>query len=232
MPSARARRQPENRPADWFGWGPGRTLVGEAQRQTIPELTRVFGHTGLYLRPSAESSPELSGNMLARVLSLHRVAGGFDGVFRCEDGQLPLAADSLSLLCSLFVLETSANAPALMREVARVLKPEGIALFISLNPWSPTRLRWALHAGVPRTANAVETLVRDAGLEVIRRRYVGPRWAKTQVTAAGPFAAPRLEWFDGLRAASLVIARRREAPLTLQRKPMPAVGMRPGMSVG
>lgn len=228
MPSPRSRRQPENRSPDWFHRGAGRRLIVDVQRQATPELTRVFGHTGLFLRPTAEHPAELSGNMLAQVLSLHRSAPGFDGQFRCEDDALPLAPDSLSLVFSLFVLESSRDAPALVAEYARVLKPEGVVLIISLNPWSPTRLRWALQAGVTRSAGAVEDLLRNAGLDVLRRHYLGPNWASKQGVTLMEDRRPRL--FDAFRAATLIVARRREIPLTPQRKPMPAVGLRTGMS--
>ena len=65
--------------------------MADVQRQVIPELTRIFGQIGLYLRPSADMPEELSGNMLGRVLSLHRAGEGFEGPWRCTDAQLPIA---------------------------------------------------------------------------------------------------------------------------------------------
>src|SRR4029079_4651152 len=125
MPAALAPRQPDSRLERWFRLGPGRILIADALRRSTPELTRVFGHTGLYLRPLADVPAELSGNMLARIISLPRDGSGFDGQLRCQDEQLPIAERSLSLVHALFVLESSPDPQALLQEFARVLKPEG-----------------------------------------------------------------------------------------------------------
>src|SRR5690606_11712805 len=106
-------------------------------------LTRVFGHTGLYLRPCRALDGTLSGNMLARVLSLHRQDGRFEGELACEDSALPLPGSSVSLAYALCVLETSPRPEALAAELARVLKPGGVALVLTLNPWGLARLRWS-----------------------------------------------------------------------------------------
>src|SRR5687768_12556731 len=124
MPLVPSARQPEHRMVGWFREGKGRRLVGEAQRQTIPELTRVFGHAGLFLRPFADYPPELSGNMLANVLTLARRGDALAGQWECVDEALPIGTGSLSLVYSLFVVETSPQPEALVREVARILKPD------------------------------------------------------------------------------------------------------------
>ncbi|MGH8106754.1 MAG: methyltransferase domain-containing protein, partial [Arenimonas sp.] len=120
----------------------GLQLMQQFQRQAIPEITRVFGHSGLYLSPSSVFPSELSGNMLAQVLSLHRDLQGFAGTMRCEDENLPIASESLSLVYSLCVLETSPNPDALFEEMVRCMKPEGVMVLLGLNSISPTRLRW------------------------------------------------------------------------------------------
>ena len=123
MPPAHARRQPDPPAEAWFRRDTTLRLVQEVQRQAIPELTRVFGHTGLYLRPCPELPEALSGNMLADVLSLKREDGGFGGGLACADAALPLASGSLSLVYALFVLETSPDPAQLLREIARAVLP-------------------------------------------------------------------------------------------------------------
>ena len=152
MPSRRLPSQPDAPVHPWLRRPAGRQLVADVQRMAIPELTRIFGQHGLYLRPSADLPDELSGNMLGRVISLHRAGDRFGGQLRCQDTQLPIAGGCLSLVYALFVLETSPDPALLMQEVARSLKPEGVAVLISINPWSPARLRWARHTvGSPLT---------------------------------------------------------------------------------
>ena len=205
-------------------------MIAEALRQAIPELTRVFGHTGLYLRPLADVAPELSGNMLAQIISLHRDGGRFGGQLRCDDEQLPIADRSLSLVHALFVLESSPDPQALLQEIARVLKPEGIALLISLNTWSPTRLRWAIQGVSGQAAAQAEGMARDAGMEVLRRQHLGPIWARDLSGRSVNQPSHRLT--DGLRAASLLVLRHREAALTPLRKRARSTSLQPGISVG
>ena len=54
-------------------------LLADVQRMAIPELTRVFGQHGLYLRPLQAHPEELSGNMLAHVICLHRDGQALSG---------------------------------------------------------------------------------------------------------------------------------------------------------
>lgn len=230
MPPAPARRQPD-KPADiWFRRDATLRLTQEVQRQAIPELTRVFGHSGLYLRPSDALPPALSGNMLANVLSLHRQGDSFSGDLACNDPALPIASGCLSLVYALFVLESSTDPAALLAESARVLKPDGVALFLSLNPWAPARLRWAfrgLHCFDPVD---LATRVRSAGLEVQRRRYLGPVWSPP---GAIDLSARRGEGpGTRLRMASLIVARRREAGVTPLRAGTASLKFRPGISAG
>src|SRR5688572_14170608 len=140
MPPVSSASQPEHRLVDWFRDGKGRRLAAEAQRQSIPELTRVFGHAGLFLRPFSDYPPELSGNMLASVLTLGRRGDALSGQWRCRDDALPIASGTLSLVYSLFALETSPVPGALIEEFGRILKPDGVAMLVCLNPWSPSRL--------------------------------------------------------------------------------------------
>lgn len=229
MPSPRPPSQADSQTSGWLQHEAGRKILTEVQRMVIPELTRVFGQFGLYLRPSADFSADLSGNMLANVISLHREKHGLGGQFKCIDPELPIGSASLSLVYALFMLESSPEPEALLHEIARSLKPEGVALVISLNPWSLVRLRWMLGTGRVIGNSKVERMARDAGLEVVRQQYLGP----CRPGSSGSFAANRrIRWLDGFRAASLVVLRRREAGLTPLRKLSPAVSLRPGMSAG
>ena len=230
MPPAPDRRQPDPPGTAWFGHEATLRMVHEVQRQAIPELTRVFGQTGLYLRPTPALAPVLSGNMLASVLSLHRAGPGFAGDLACRDEQLPIASGSLSLVYALFVLESSRAPAALLDEVARVLKPEGVAVVLSLNPWIPVGLRWALRGLAAREPARVVADLQSAGLEVQRRRCLGPRWSSAP--AVDLAARGRDHPLDGLRMASLVVARRRDPGLTPLRAGAPSLNFRPGMSAG
>lgn len=230
MPVAQAPRQPE-RPAEaWLCRQGAVDLLREIQRQAIPELTRVFGHTGLYLRPCAALPASLSGNMLAQVLSLHRDGGRLRGELACEDEALPVASGTVSLAYALCVLETSPRPEALVGELARVLKPGGVALLITLNPWGLARLRWSFRGLDPVDPAVLGQWLAGRGLEIERQRWLGPMWSPARATDLQETRPGGL--LAGLRAGHLVVARRREAGLTPLRAGKPALALRPGMSAG
>lgn len=230
MPAAQAPRQPD-RPAEaWLRREGSLDLLREIQRQAIPELTRVFGHSGLYLRPCAALPETLSGNMLAQVLSLHRDGGRLAGALECEDAALPVASGSLSLAYAVCVLETSPRPESLVGELARVLKPGGVALLLTLNPWGLARLRWSFRGLEPVDPALLSQWLAGRGLEIERQRWLGPMWSPPRATDLQETRPGGL--LSGLRAGHLVVARRREAGLTPLRAGKPAMALQPGMSTG
>ena len=229
MPSRYLPSQPDDRSHPWLRREAGLALLAGLQRVVIPELTRVFGQYGLYLRPTPELAPELSGNMLGRVVSLYRSEGGLSGQLRCQDSELPISNGSLSLVYALFMLESSSDPEALMQEIARVLKPEGVALLISLNPVSLARMRWWSPGSRASPVSYIQRLAAYAGLDEVRCRHIGPFWPSTDAVLS---SAGGDSWIDGFRVASLMVLRRREAGLTPLRRAHAAVSLRPGMSAG
>lgn len=205
-------------------------MLAEVQRQVVPDLARVFGHTGLYLRPTPAQSPVLSGNLLANVVSLHREGAGFGGELACGDDGLPFPDASLALVYASFVFETSPQPACLLKEIARVLKPEGVALLVRLNPTGLARLRWQFKGLHCMGLSAFAGEVQDAGLEVQRRRCLGPFWSADDLVDPAPQSQDGpLSW---LRMAGLVVARRRDQGVTPLRAASPALKFRPGMSAG
>jgi SAM-dependent methyltransferase len=200
-------------------------VLEEVQRLAIPELTRVFGHSGLYLRPLSGIAPELSGNMLSQVISLHREGQAFAGQARCEDGEMPFASASQSLVYACYVLESSPAPQALLLEIRRMLKPEGVAMVLGLNPWSPCLLRYS-RAGVRlQGVGRIEAMAKEAGLEPAARHFLGPcRISGDSEMGDG--------WWDSLRTSYLVLLRRRDAALTPLRNSSAAASLRPGVSLG
>ena len=203
-------------------------MLADVQRDALPEMTRVFGPYGLYLRPSDAIAVELSGNLLGRIVSLWRSGDGFRGDLDCLDSEIPFANGSLSLIYALFVVEGARSPPVLLREFARMLKPEGVAMVLSLNPWSPAQLRW-LKPPASSSAHRLERMAQEAGLEVVRRQFLGPFWPATRPAAVDP---RQRGLADAFRASRLTVLRRREATLTPLRKGAATVSLRPGMSAG
>jgi SAM-dependent methyltransferase len=230
MPSMQPPSQANNSAIDWFGQPLGQQLMQQFQRQAIPEITRVFGHSGLYLSPSKLYPEELSGNMLAQVLSLYRDTQGFSGLLRCDDAQIPIASDSLSLIYSLCVLETSSDPDALFEEMVRCLKPEGVLVLLGLNSISPTRLRWHTRGIKPVGTSVLNQLCAKHGLEVSKLSQVGPMWLRPQEKA--PRYRTKPGFMNIFYAGHLLVAKKRAAGLTPLRKTQKAYNLRPGVSPG
>jgi len=203
-------------------------MLADVQRDSLPEMTRVFGQHGLYLRPSEAIAADLSGNMLARVVSLWRSGNGFRGEVDCIDQEFPIASASLSLIYALFVVEAAPSPVVLLHEFARMLKPEGVVLVLSLNPWSPAQFRW-LKPPASSSSNRLERLSQEAGLEVVRRQFLGPFWPAGRPASIDPRDRGLT---DAFRAARMTVLRRRESALTPLRKASAPVSLRPGMSAG
>lgn len=230
MPLLSARRQAEPDSRNWFLRYDVVRLVEAVQREAIPDIMRAFGHDGLYLRPSSAVSATLSGNLLANVLSLHRSGAGWSGELRCDDAALPLLPASQSLVFAAFVLETSNQPSALLAELARVLKPEGVLLLLTLSPWSPLRLSWWGRSLDVRAAGTWERLLDDAGLETELQRPMGPFWLPGE--GAATLVEEHASWIDRARAAHLSVARRREGGVTPLRWSTPVLGISPNAGLG
>lgn len=230
MPAISPSSQASNPAIEWFGQTLSLQLMHQFQRQATPEIARVFGHSGLFLSPHGSYPEELSGNMLAQVLSLHRAANGFGGVVRCEDAYLPITSESLSLIYSLCVLETSPNPEALFEEMVRCLKPEGVLVLMGLNAISPTRLRWHTKGIRPVGTSRLRQLCAKHSLEISKLSHVGPIWLKPQQKLPRYDAKPGL--MNILYAGHLLVAKHRVAGLTPLRKTSKAYNLNPGVSAG
>ncbi len=234
MPALQPNRQPAKPTEAWFARETVQRMMDHVQRDAAHELARIYGTCGLYLRASASSPAALSGNLLQSMLSLHRERGAFAGELRCADAELPIASGCLALVYALHVLESSTDVAGFVGEVARVLRPEGVALFLVLNPWGLARLRWTLR-GPPAIAPAtLSQIVRSAGLEVVSCRYLGPRWRADDrlPEPSSSTDAPLVAFLERLRAAYLLQARRRDATLTPLRSHRAAATLRPDMRPG
>lgn len=230
MPSIHQSSQATTPAIEWFGEGLGLQLMQQFQRQAIPEITRVFGHSGLYLSPSGNYPSELSGNMLAQVLSLHRDTQGFSGTMRCQDESLPIASESLSLIYSLCVLETSPNPEALFEEMVRCMKPEGVLVLLGLNPLSPSRIRWQAKGINPPGSGALRQWCATHSLEITKLGKIGPAWLRPQKKMPRYEAKPG--FLNLFYAGHILVAKRRVSALTPLRKISQSYQLNPGVSPG
>lgn len=223
--SAPVHRRPHKPRNRWFDRAAAQALLQAEQRALIPAITSVFGRSGLYLRPNASAPRELSGNMLLSVLRLHGDGNRYLGDLECEGLRLPLADDSMSLVYALHAFDTCADVAGLAAEVARVLAPEGVAVVVGLNPWSPWLLRWAGRGPRWQGAAGLRAQLAAQGLEVYRRNGVGPVLPLSPVAGNGD--RDGRDWLARLRAGYALLARKRRSGMT----PLPLSPAHPALAL-
>lgn len=196
-----------------FETSPVRRLLDLELAALAPELAGLYGAQGLFLRPAASAPQLISTPLLDRLSTLHVVAPDrLHGDMHCDPAALPFDDDSFRLVLVQHVTEVIADSDALLLETARVLAPEGTALVLGFHPvslwrpWLHLRAREGLTA-VLRSPRALQHHLARAGVDVYASKRIGPLWPRE--AAAGPVGA-----LDPLRAAYLLIARKRRASLT------------------
>lgn len=219
MPELRVVRQSLRGTDRLFASAPMAALLAHEQMQAAPEIGRAFGHGGLFLRPSVDSPAMLPGAAVQVMLQLHRCGEGFSGDVRCADDALPIGTESLSLVYAQHVLESSPAGQQLMGEVARILAPEGAAIFIVLNPFSPVRLRWWNRGLKVLAPGRVARMLGEHGLEVRTIRPLGSCWRPLAARDVGSDTV-RSNW---LASSYLLLARKRVHGMTPLRAGGPRV---------
>lgn len=117
--------------ADWFSTPLGAYVLDREHAYFDQAVADVFGYNAIQLgRPGTDF---LRASRIAYRCRVDAAAGG-DLVSDFRD--LPLATNSVDLVLLPHVLEFNANPHQILREVARVLVPEGHVVLSCFNPWS------------------------------------------------------------------------------------------------
>lgn len=120
---------------DWFQTPPGRYLLGWEQAQFDQAVADVFGYHALQL--GLEEVEGLRTNRMPnRWLALDRPADAPKAALVCDFSALPFPANSLDLVVLPHTLELGPDPHATLREVERVLVPEGRVAICGFNPAS------------------------------------------------------------------------------------------------
>jgi SAM-dependent methyltransferase len=139
--------------ADWLQTPPGQYLLAWERQQMDAAVADLFGFHALQL-----GLPELPGlqanRMPHRWLALDHLqvlanapAGAV--ALHCEFDELPFEAASLDLVVLPHALELARDPHKTLREVERVLRPEGRLVILGLNPASAWGLRQNLGRLLP-----------------------------------------------------------------------------------
>jgi SAM-dependent methyltransferase len=130
---------PTNTPSAWFETPLGQYLL-EKERAWLDDVTPdIFGFHALQL-----GLPEFDLLRENRITHRMRVASGDhpDVYARCHE--LPFATQSIDLVLLPHVLEFAEAPHAILREVDRIMMPEGRLVILGFNPWSLWGLRSAI----------------------------------------------------------------------------------------
>src|SRR6478609_839282 len=120
---------------DWFETPPGRYLLAWEQAQFDQAVSDVFGYHALQLG-LAEVEALRTNRMPHRWLALSDPAMPVRSALVTDFSALPFPANSLDLVVLPHTLELSPDPHATLREVERVLVPEGRVVISGLNPAS------------------------------------------------------------------------------------------------
>ncbi len=137
--------------AAWFAREPGRTLFRVESEALEQPLSDVFGYYLLQVGGPAVFAELLSHSRARWCFRVADDAVPPGGGVRAEPESLPIATDSIDAVLLPHALDFSHAPHALLREVERILVPEGHLLILGFNPWSLWGL-WRLarrHRGQP-----------------------------------------------------------------------------------
>lgn len=234
----------------WLAHVPGRWFQAEQRAQLAEVLPTLFGYHllqvgDLYSRECLTSSRIPNCMVLDdapqdTLPARERPRARMRGVPEC----LPIATDSIDVVLLSHALEFADNPHQVLREVERVLIPEGHVVVLGFNPWSPWLL-WRLALGWrgrPPWCGRVISLIRLKdwlkllGFDVVecRRYFFRPPLSQKSIMRRLRFL-DRIgrRWLPFFGAGYIVVARKRVATLTpLKTRWRPARGRvpRPGLA--
>lgn len=119
----------ENKPEEWFASGFGRWVLAQEIRHCRLMGGEVFGFYALQLGHRRR--------ILRAPVRTHAIVGIDRNCDIIADWTaLPFAAESVDFVLLAHALEASGAPHEVLREAARVLRPQGRMLIVGFNPWS------------------------------------------------------------------------------------------------
>ncbi|MGI9291334.1 MAG: class I SAM-dependent methyltransferase [Gammaproteobacteria bacterium] len=129
----------------WLQTVLGRSLLAQEQAATTAVLERVFGDQLLQIGSWGESDTFLSSARTQfSALLAEQPGAGVSGVVMPQ--QLPILTDSVDAVLLPHTLELAEEPHSVLREVDRILRPDGKLIVLGFNPVSWFGLRNALAA--------------------------------------------------------------------------------------
>ena len=118
----------------WYCGDRGQYLLAQTRETLQPRLDTAFGYHILQLGPVRGASL-IDGSRINHHIHAGGYPGGGLGLI-CEGTELPLESDSVDVVVAQHCLEFEANPHQVLREIQRVLTPQGQLLLVGFNPYS------------------------------------------------------------------------------------------------
>ena len=135
---------PTNTPQEWFATSLGQYLLEKEQAYLDDVTPDIFGFHAMQL-----GMPEVDLLRESRIAHRVRIAAADRPDVYAKCHELPLATHSIDMVLLPHVLEFAAEPHAILREVDRVMMPEGRLVIVGFNPWS----LWGLRSSVGFSRN-------------------------------------------------------------------------------
>jgi SAM-dependent methyltransferase len=130
---------PTNTLQEWLATPLGQYLLEKEQAYLDDVTPDIFGFHALQL-----GMPEVDLLRESRIAHRMRIAAADHPDVYAKCHELPLATHSIDMVLLPHVLEFASEPHAILREVDRVMMPEGRLVIVGFNPWSLWGLRSAL----------------------------------------------------------------------------------------
>jgi len=129
---------------EWYQSALGQHLIDDLKAQLDPVLSTTFGYHSLQIGCSSHANRLLDCCRVKHQFSLGPEIAGVD--LQAYPSLLPVANDSVDLVVLMHHLSNTTEPHALLREVSRVLIPEGKLVIIDFNPLSLWGVRHLLQS--------------------------------------------------------------------------------------
>jgi SAM-dependent methyltransferase len=130
-----------NRPVSWFDSPLGHYLLTQEKMIYDAQVVDLFGFNAMQI--GMLDADLLEQSRIPKLIRSDALAGDV----WCDSEYLPFAAATIDLICLPHVLEFSQNPHQTLREVERILVPEGYIILTGFNPLSTWGLRHWLSRG-------------------------------------------------------------------------------------
>jgi SAM-dependent methyltransferase len=127
---------PTNTLQEWYATPLGQYLLEKEQAYLDDVTPDIFGFHALQL-----GLPEVDLMRASRIAHRMRIAAHDHPDLFAKSHELPIATQSVDLVVLPHALEFAADPHGILREVDRVMMPEGRLVIVGFNPWSLWGLR-------------------------------------------------------------------------------------------